>query len=136
MNHLYGTCFALRGLRAAGLTRSDPAVVNARAWVLSKQNADGGWGETPESYAGEELRGEGRSTPSQTAWALLALMAAGSRGDHATKRGVRFLLDRQMPQGTWEETASTGCAFPGVFYLRHSLYPLYFPLMALREYLR
>ena len=134
VNHLYGTCFALRGLRAAGLTNTDPTVVNARAFLLSKQNADGGWGETPESYVRPELRGAGRSTPSQTAWALLALMAAGGRDDTATKRGVRFLLDRQTPEGTWEENASTGCGFPDVFYLRYSLYPLYFPLMALREY--
>lgn len=136
VNYLYGTCFALRGLREAGLARTDPAVLNARAWVLSKQNADGGWGETPESYVRPELRGSGRSTPSQTAWALMALIVAGGRGDDATKRGLRFLLDRQTPEGTWEETASTGCGFPGVFYLRYSLYPLYFPLMALREYLR
>lgn len=133
VNYLYGTCYALRGLRAAGLPPSHPSISRARDWLQLVQNSDGGWGESPESYDRPGSRCMTESTPSQTSWALMALMAAGESGADSVKRGVGYLLERQTPEGTWEETASTGCGFPGVFYLRYSMYPRYFPLMALAE---
>ncbi len=136
VNFIYGTCFALRGLRAAGVPARDSAVVRAGEWVRSLQNADGGWGESPASYDNPGLQACGESTPSQTAWALLALLAADDCESGSVRDGVQYLLERQTAQGTWAEEASTGTGFPGVFYLRYHMYPQYFPLMALGEYAR
>ena len=135
VNYIYGTCFALRGLRAAGVGARDESVLRASEWIRSYQNADGGWGESPASYDDPRLRALGESTPSQTAWALLGLFAAGDFESGSVEEGVRFLLERQTPHGAWREEACTGSGFPRVFYLRYHMYPLYFPLMALGEYL-
>lgn len=136
VNHLYGTCFALRGLRAAAVQERDSAVLRAGEWVRSVQNFDGGWGESAASY--EEGTGyvSADSTPSQTAWALMALFASGDYTSGSVTEGLDFLLSRQTPEGTWEERATTGTGFPRVFYLRYHMYPQYFPLIALGAYAR
>ena len=134
VNYIYGTCFALRGLQAAGVGARDAAVLRAGEWLRSVQNPDGGWGETPSSYEDPRHRAAGPSTPSQTAWALLGLFASDDFGSGSVKEGIRYLLDRQTPQGAWTENACTGSGFPRVFYLRYHMYPLYFPLMALAEF--
>jgi squalene-hopene/tetraprenyl-beta-curcumene cyclase len=132
VNYLYGTFLALRGLRAAQDPGASKAVWKAGKWIASVQNEDGGWGESCASY------NEGRfvpapSTPSQTAWALLGLIAAGQGDTEALARGVRHLVDSQKPDGTWDEHLATGTGFPNVFYLRYTLYRNYFPLLALTQ---
>jgi squalene-hopene/tetraprenyl-beta-curcumene cyclase len=132
VNYLYGTFLALRGLRASGESGTDPAIERAARWVLAVQNPDGGWGESCASYARDEFVAA-PSTPSQTAWGLLAAMAAGDRSSAAFERGVRYLVDSQRADGEWDETAATGTGFPNVFYLRYALYRNYFPLLALTQ---
>src|SRR5713101_1922528 len=132
VNYLYGTFLALRGLRAAQDPGASKAVWKAGKWIVSVQHEDGGWGESCASY------NEGRfvpapSTPSQTAWALLGLIAAGQGDTEALTRGVRHLVDTQKPDGTWDEHLATGTGFPNVFYLRYTLYRNYFPLLALTQ---
>jgi len=104
------------------------------AWLMSHQHACGGWGESADSYERPELRGEGPVTASQTAWALLGLMAAGLHDHSAVERGIYYLLDTQRPDGGWDELEFTGTGFPRVFYLRYHYYPIYFPLLALARY--
>ncbi len=134
-NYIYGTWSALSALRRAGLKRDAPAMRRAVAWLLSKQRADGGWGEDGRSYWPSEPHGEGReSTASQTAWAMLALMAAGEPAHPAVVRGARYLMMTQQPHGLWDEDAYTAVGFPRVFYLRYHGYRAYFPLWALARY--
>ena len=102
----------------------------AVAWLLDRQNTDGGWGETCGSYEDPNLAGVGRSTPSQTAWAVLALQAAGLGQHPACRRGLDFLRERQVG-GTWEEREHTGTGFPGDFFINYHLYRHVFPTMAL-----
>jgi squalene-hopene/tetraprenyl-beta-curcumene cyclase len=101
---------------------------------LACQQPCGGWGETPESYADPRLRGHGPPTASQTAWAVMGLLAAGLENHPAVVRGIQFLVDRQQADGTWDEPEFTGTGFPRVFYLRYHYYPIYFPLMALARW--
>ena len=104
-------------------------------WLEERQNADGGWGETLASYEDEELAGRGESLPSQTAWALLALFAAGRRrAAPPSRRACVILIDRQVADGTWEDPLWNGTGFPRVFYLKYHLYAKYFPLWALGVY--
>ena len=103
-------------------------------WLFDHQNKDGGWGETIASYDEPGLRGQGVSTPSQTAWALMGLMAGGEVNHPATRRGIDFLLNGQTAEGTWNEEEWTGTGFPKVFYLRYHFYRHYFPLAALGRY--
>ena len=107
-----------------------PAVHKAAQWIRSIQNADGGWGESCATYRVNRYVNDA-STPSQTAWALLALAAAGESDGSTVERGVNYLVSTQSPDGTWEETAFTGTGFPNVFYLRYHMYRNYFPLLAL-----
>ena len=100
------------------------------------QNEDGGWGEDLRSYRDPQWIGRGVSTPSQTAWALLALLAAGERSSPAVERGVRWLVANQRPDGTWDEDHFTGTGFPGDFYINYHLYRLVFPISALGRYVR
>ena len=130
-NYLYGTYLAIWGLWKIGISPEDPAIRRGAAWLRSCQNPDGGWGETLGSYDDPSLKGKGASTPSQTAWAVLGLVAAGGRQSEAVRRGIEFLLDRQSEDGSWPEEEWTGTGFPRVFYLRYHLYPIYFPLLAL-----
>src|SRR6185369_4492525 len=111
-----------------------PWVRRAVDWLKARQNADGGWGETIASYDDESLAGKGESTASQTAWALLGLLAADAPHGRAVERGIDWLVRHQGPNGTWEERLFTGTGFPRHFYLRYHLYRHYFPLMALGQY--
>jgi len=134
VNYVYGTWQALAGLASVGVPSHDPAVVAAANWLVAFQQDCGGWGESPDSYADPSLRGRGPVTASQTAWAVMGLIAAGLGEHPATVRGIRFLLQRQNAEGTWDETEFTGTGFPRVFYLRYHYYPIYFPLMALARW--
>lgn len=131
VNHVYGTWQALEGLRAVGLDSGDLAVNRGADWLEAHQQTDGGWGESPESYADPGLIGVGRSTPSQTAWGIAGLVAAGRARSTAVHHGLTWLLDRQLPDGSWQESEFTGTGFPQVFYLRYHYYRIYFPLVAL-----
>jgi squalene-hopene/tetraprenyl-beta-curcumene cyclase len=135
MNYIYGTWSALSALNAAGVAPTAPAVRRAVSWLAAIQNPDGGWGEGGESY-GLDYRGyePAPSTASQTAWALLGLMAAGAVDDAAVARGVAYLLATQAPDGFWSEARYTATGFPRVFYLRYHGYPKFFPLWALARY--
>src|SRR5581483_11981351 len=116
-------------LVAAGVAPDDAALRRAVAWLTQHQNADGGWGEDLRSYRDPSWVGRGNSTPSQTAWGLLALLAA-EPNHPAVDRGVRWLTERQRPDGNWDEPFFTGTGFPGDFYLNYHLYRLTFPLCA------
>jgi squalene-hopene/tetraprenyl-beta-curcumene cyclase len=130
-NHVYGTGGVVPALVAAGIPASDPAIRRAVAWLERHQNADGGWGEDIRSYADPSWIGRGESTASQTAWGLLALVAAGAARSPAARRAVGFLVDTQLPDGSWEEEMYTGTGFPGAFYIRYRLYRMTFPVSAL-----
>jgi squalene-hopene/tetraprenyl-beta-curcumene cyclase len=134
VNYIYGTWQALVGLAACGVPTDDPMMTRGATWLLNHQHACGGWGESADSYEQPELRGEGPVTASQTAWALLGLMAAGLHDHPAVERGIYYLLDTQRPDGGWDELEFTGTGFPRVFYLRYHYYPIYFPLLALAKY--
>jgi squalene-hopene/tetraprenyl-beta-curcumene cyclase len=136
VNYIYGTWQVLRGMACIGEDLNAPHVRRAVEWLLSHQNRDGGWGESIASYTDSGQAGVGPSTPSQTAWAVMGLLAAGETGSTAVRNGVRHLLERQDAAGTWSETAWTGTGFPKVFYLGYQLYPHTFPLMALAQYRR
>jgi squalene-hopene/tetraprenyl-beta-curcumene cyclase len=130
VNHVYGTGAAVPALVAAGVSTDDERVRRAVRWLEDHQNSDGGWGEDPRSYVDATAIGRGTSTASQTAWALLALDAAGERS-LAMRRGVRFLVATQRDDGSWDEPEYTGTGFPGYFYINYHLYRLVFPIMAL-----
>jgi squalene-hopene/tetraprenyl-beta-curcumene cyclase len=134
VNYVYGTGAAVPALIAAGVGTDDARVRRAVAWLTARQNDDGGWGEDFRSYTLEEWRGKGDSTASQTAWALLALLAAGERQSAVVERGVAWLLATQTPDGTWDEPWFTGTGFPGDFSINYHLYRLVWPLMALGRY--
>ena len=135
VNYIYGTWSALAALNAAGIPPEDPAVRRAADWLIAIQNPDGGWGEGCDSYK-LDYRGYERapSRASQTAWALLGLMAAGSVDEDAVARGIRYLQITQRPDGFWPEEHYTGGGFPRVFYLRYHGYAKFFPLWALARY--
>jgi squalene-hopene/tetraprenyl-beta-curcumene cyclase len=135
INYVYGTGAAVPALVAAGVPASAPSVRRAVAWLGEHQNDDGGWGEDPRSYDDPAWIGRGPSTASQTAWALLALHAAGERGP-ALQRGVRRLIDTQRADGNWDEPQYTGTGFPSDYYINYHLYRLTFPIMALGRCLR
>jgi squalene-hopene/tetraprenyl-beta-curcumene cyclase len=134
VNHIYGTWQSLKGLVAVGVPQDDRAVRAGVSWLLAHQQAGGGWGESPDSYDHPERRGQGTPTASQTAWALLGLLAAGLDEHPAVFRGIRFLTVTQRDDGAWNEPEFTGTGFPRVFYLRYHYYPIYFPLLALTQY--
>ena len=142
VNYLYGTFLVLRGLEAMGMWNHEPAIQQAAEWIRMVQNADGGWGETCGTYDDPTQRGIGPSTPSQTAWAVLGLLAAGDTRSDSVAKGVRWLIERQHDDGSWDELVPgrngesyyTGTGFPQVFYLGYHLYKQYFPLLALTTY--
>ena len=161
VNYIYGTAAVLPALEALGVDMAQPRVRRAVEWLLAHQNPDGGWGETCASYVDPTLRGQGESSPSQTSWALIALLAAGEAQHPSVQRGVEFLLERQRDDGTWDEPQFTGCGFPGygpgdrpenyealngsnaqgpelgaAFMINYHLYRNYFPLWALGRYAR
>jgi squalene-hopene/tetraprenyl-beta-curcumene cyclase len=130
VNHVYGTFLALRGLRASATPSAHSIMEKAAHWLRAIQNPDGGWGESCASY---DQHGyvAGTTTPSQTAWGLLGLDAAGDNGSRAVQRGIEWLLAHQNSAGIWDEELCTGTGFPNVFYLNFHLYRHYFPLLAL-----
>ncbi len=130
VNHIYGTGAVLPALVAAGVAPSEPCIRRAVAWLKRHQNSDGGWGEDPRSYDYAEWVGRGESTASQTAWALLALHAAGERSE-AVARGMQWLVETQREDGGWDEPQYTGTGFPCDYYINYHLYRLVFPVMAL-----
>ena len=135
VNHIYGTAAVVPALVAAGVSPRDPRIRRAVAWLERHQNPDGGWGEDIRSYLDREWIGRGESTASQTAWALIALHAAGEHSD-AVRRGLLWLVDTQRTDGTWDEPQYTGTGFPSDFYINYHLYRLVFPIMALGRYTR
>ena len=165
-NHVYGGGAVVPALDAAGGPRDHPAVRRAVAWTVAHRNDDGGWGEDLRSYRDRRWRGRGASTPSQTAWALLALMAAGGSAEgsdseghdghsadlrevavagrrdlerervRAVRSGVAWLVEHQREDGWWEEEPHTGTGFPGDFFIRYDLYRMIFPITALARYRR
>ncbi len=136
VNYLYGTWQVIVGLAAIGVSPQDARIVAAARWLKEHQQPDGGWGETARSYDDPSLRGQGPSTPSQTAWALMGLLAAGEVDSEAVVRGVQYLIDTQQSDGAWDTPWYTGTGFPKVFYLKYHYYDTYFPLMALGKYRR
>ncbi len=136
VNYIYGTWQILRGLAALRVDMNQDWIVRARDWLESCQNPDGGWGETCASYDDPHLKGKGTSTASQTAWALMGLVACGDPFRPSIQRGVDFLLSTQKPDGSWTEDEVTGTGFPKVFYLRYDMYRNNWPLLALAEYRR
>jgi squalene-hopene/tetraprenyl-beta-curcumene cyclase len=134
VNHVYGTWSVLTAFQAAGIRVDDPRIKRAAAWLKECQNADGGWGEDCRSYVDPAWIGRGESTASQTAWALIALQAAGESDSAEARRGLEWLCATQLPAGTWDEPQYTGTGFPGDFYINYHLYRLVFPVMALGRY--
>lgn len=132
---IYGTCFALRGLRAMDEDDHEPHIQRANEWLRSIQNPDGGWGESCASYD-NDLFTAAESTPSQTAWALLGLIAGGDSYSSSVRHGIEYLIATQQEDGIWLEELATGTGFPKVFYLNYHYYRLYFPLLALGSFLK
>ncbi len=138
VNYIYGTSGALAALSLIAPQSQRTSIERGSAWLVSCQNVDGGWGETCWSYNNPALKGQGISTASQTAWALIGLIAAGdATQDFAAKsiqEGIRYLVNQQRSDGTWDEAEFTGTGFPGHFYLKYHLYQQHFPLTALGRY--
>jgi len=135
VEHIYGTCFALRGLAAAGESDREPHVLRAGEWLRSIQNADGGWGEN-SSDNGLGVFAAAPSTPSQTAWAILGLIAGGDANSLSVQHGIEHLLEIQQEEGGWGQEPATGTGFPRELYLHDNLYKDYFPLMALSSFVK
>jgi squalene-hopene/tetraprenyl-beta-curcumene cyclase len=134
VNYIYGTFSALAGLRAVGVNLDEPWVKRAVEWLKSVQNSDGGWGESCLSDSDPAYHGRGPSTASQTAWAVIGLLAGEDGVSEHVMRGVAWLIERQANEGNWDEPESTGNGFPNHFYLRYQLYSHYFPLIALGRF--
>jgi squalene-hopene/tetraprenyl-beta-curcumene cyclase len=131
--YIYGTCFALRGLRAMREDTAEPHIRRAGEWLRSIQNPDGGWGESCASYD-NDIYTAAESTPSQTAWALMGLIASGDTISASVRNGVEYLTRTQSADGSWVEELATGTGFPKVFYLNYHYYRLYFPVIALASF--
>ncbi len=134
VNYIYGTMLVLRGLEAVGYDYHEPCVQQAAEWLRMMQNPDGGWGELCGSYDDPNTKGVGPSTASQTAWAVMGLLAASDTRSDSLQRGVAYLLKTQRIDGSWDEQLYTGTGFPRVFYLEYTMYRQYFPLLALTFY--
>lgn len=136
VNYVYGTWQVLKGLSCIGEDMSQEYIQKGAQWLRAVQNEDGGWGESCATYDDPSLRGQGPSTASQTAWALMGLIAAGDVSSERMQRGLDYLLCTQNREGSWDEPWFTGTGFPKVFYLRYHLYCKYFPVFALGMYAR
>ena len=134
VNYIYGTWSVLIGLGILGENSSQPYIRKSINWLKSVQNSDGGWGEDCNTYDDPGLKGMGESTASQTAWALLGLMAIGETNSESVQRGIHYLMRNQESEGNWKESLYSGTGFPRVFYLRYHGYSHYFPLWALAMY--
>lgn len=131
VNYIYGTWQVLRGLRALNLNMTEPWLLKARDWLESVQHADGGWGERCNTYDDPVYKGQGPSTASQTAWAVMGLLAFDDPSRPSIQRGIEYLIRTQSPDGSWEEAETTGTGFPCVFYLKYDMYRNAWPLLAL-----
>jgi squalene-hopene/tetraprenyl-beta-curcumene cyclase len=136
VNYVYGIGAVLPALRAVGWPAERAPITRAVGWLEEHQLPSGGWGETSHTYENPSTRGSGPATASQTAWALLGLCAADAHQAAVTQRGVRYLVEQQRADGTWDEPDFTGTGFPRAFMINYHLYRHYFPLMALGRYLR
>jgi squalene-hopene/tetraprenyl-beta-curcumene cyclase len=134
VNYIYGTWQVLRGLRALGMDMNQPWLLRARDWLESVQHEDGGWGERCNTYEDPVFKGQGPSTASQTAWAVMGLCAFGDPHRPSLRAGIEYLLRTQNPDGTWTEEETTGTGFPKVFYLKYDSYRNAWPLLALANY--
>ena len=134
VNYIYGTWQVLRGLRAIDQDMTQAWILRGRDWLESCQNNDGGWGETCGTYENPSTKGIGESTASQTAWAIMGICACGDLDRPSIQRGLRYLLNSQKPDGSWDEEQITGTGFPRVFYLKYDMYRQNFPLLALATY--
>ncbi len=134
VNYIYGTWQVLQGLCAISFPMDHPAIQRAALWLEKTQQPSGAWGETCRSYDEPALMGTGDPTPSQTAWAVLGLIAAGKATGPAVRGGIDYLIETQDDHGSWEESSFTGTGFPRVFYLRYHYYRVFFPLMAMARY--
>jgi squalene-hopene/tetraprenyl-beta-curcumene cyclase len=135
VDYIYGTFLALRGLRAAGVDEREAEILRAGEWLRAVQNADGGWGESCASYDGNGFQAA-PSTASQTAWAVLGLLASGDWESRSVRQGAEWLVRKQRADGGWDEDLATGTGFPRVFYLTYHMYRHAFPLLALSEFLK
>jgi squalene-hopene/tetraprenyl-beta-curcumene cyclase len=133
VNYIYGTFLALRGLAATNAPHAQKAIDRGARWLGKAQNDDGGWGESCLSYDTQQFE-RAVSTPSQTAWAILGLIAAGEGSSLAVQDGIRWFEKHQRSDGTWGESITTGTGFPRVFYIQYHLYKDYFPILALSAY--
>ena len=134
VNYLYGTWCVLQGLQAIGYPMRDPTIRHAIRWMEDVQNKDGGWGESCLSDAANRFTPLDESTASQTAWAVLGLIAAGERDSLSVRRGIDWLVRNQNEEGGWDEPYFTGTGFPGHFYIRYHGYRYYFPLLAIGKF--
>jgi len=134
VNYIYGTWQVLRGLRALNIDMNQPWLLKARDWLESVQHADGGWGERCNTYDDPVFKGQGPSTASQTAWAVMGLCAFGDPERPSLKRGIEYLIKTQNADGSWTELETTGTGFPKVFYLKYDMYRNAWPLLAFATY--
>jgi squalene-hopene/tetraprenyl-beta-curcumene cyclase len=134
VNYIYGTWQVLRGMRALNLDMNETWLQRGRAWLESVQLADGGWGERCNTYDDPVFKGQGPSTASQTAWAVMGLCAFDDPENPALKRGIEYLCRTQNTDGSWTEHETTGTGFPKVFYLKYDIYRNAWPLLALATY--
>ena len=134
VNYIYGTWQVLRGLRALGLNMREPWLMKARDWLENVQQEDGGWGERCDTYNDPVFKGQGPSTPSQTAWAVMGLCAFDDPKMPSLQRGIEYLVRTQNPDGSWPELETTGTGFPRVYYLKYDMYRNSWPLLALATY--
>jgi squalene-hopene/tetraprenyl-beta-curcumene cyclase len=135
VDYIYGTFLALRGLKDAGESDREAYILRAGEWIRSIQNADGGWGESCASYDNHTYM-PAKSTPSQTAWAILGLLAGGDTTSNSLHKGIEYLIETQKSDGSWDEALATGTGFPRVFYLKYHLYRNSFPVLAMSCYLK
>jgi len=134
VNYIYGTWQVLRGLRAFNLDMRQPWLLKARDWLESVQLEDGGWGERCNTYDDPVFKGQGPSTASQTAWAVMGLCTFDEPHRPSLQRGIEYLIRTQNPDGSWSEAETTGTGFPKVFYLKYDMYRNSWPLLALATY--
>jgi len=134
VNYIYGTWQVLRGLRALNLDMNEPWLAKGRDWLESVQHEDGGWGERCNTYDDPVFKGQGPSTASQTAWAVMGLCAFDDPSRPSLRRGIEYLIRTQNPEGSWTEHETTGTGFPKVFYLKYDMYRNSWPLLAMATY--
>jgi squalene-hopene/tetraprenyl-beta-curcumene cyclase len=134
VNYIYGTWQVLRGMEAIGWDMTEEWLVRGRDWLESVQLADGGWGESCATYDDPDFKGQGPSTASQSAWALMGILACGDPHRESVQRGIDYLCRTQNKDGSWSEDVITGTGFPKVFYLKYDMYRNAWPLLALATY--